>query len=222
MAGLEAKEGDARRSLDRDAAHLAGRAVQPRRHVDREHRAAAPGEGVDPLDDRPRLAVDVAREACAEEGVDHAIRAAERDVRRSADRPLEARSGDRGVAAERLAPAEETKLDGKAASREEPRRDETVAAVVTGTADDDDQPPRAREPRSLVRDGEPRALHQRDAGRSGRDGRPVGLAHLGRRQQFGVLQRVQHAGLGWRRAAPAASGESALSIATNSAISRSC
>ena len=102
MAGLEAKEGDARRRLDRDAANLAGRAVEARGHVDREHRAAAPGEGVDPLDDRPRLAVDVAREPRAEEGVDDAIGAAER--RRPPRRGPARRSAKRRPRRRRRAP----------------------------------------------------------------------------------------------------------------------
>ena len=73
MAGLEAEERDARARLDRDAAHLAGLAVETGGHVDREHPPAGAGEGIDPLDDRSRGAVDVAREACAKQGVDHAI-----------------------------------------------------------------------------------------------------------------------------------------------------
>ena len=73
VAGLQTEEGDGGRRLDRDAARLAGGAVEPRRDVDRDHPAPAAGEGVDALDDRFRLAVDVARKARAENRVDDAV-----------------------------------------------------------------------------------------------------------------------------------------------------
>ena len=87
MAGLEAEEGDARARLDRDAAHLAGLAVEAGGDVDRKHAPAGAGESIDALDDRFRRAIDVAREAGAEQGVDHAIGAGRIDRRGVEDRP---------------------------------------------------------------------------------------------------------------------------------------
>ena len=118
MAGLEPEEGDAGGGLDRDAPHLAGLAVHARGHVDGDYAPSAPGEGVDPLDDRPRFALDIAREARPEQGVDHAAGPVESEFRGCADSPLETRGGNRGVARERLAPAEEFEFDRVAPARQ--------------------------------------------------------------------------------------------------------
>jgi hypothetical protein len=192
MAGLQPEEGYGRRGLDRDAANLAGLAVEPRGNIDGDHRAPIASEGVDPFDKRPRLALDVAGEPGAEESVDHATRAVEGEIGRGPDLPVEARGGDRGVAAERLAPPEEAEFDRKAPLRQESRRDEAIAAVIAGTAEHDDAsagPPQARR---LVRHSKPRPLHQYDAGDARGDSKPVGLGHLARRKQFGEFPRVQH------------------------------
>ncbi len=73
MAGLQPEEGDARARLDRRAARFAAVAVEPRGNVDREHWRAAARETVDPLDDRLRLAIEVAGKTRAEKRVDDAI-----------------------------------------------------------------------------------------------------------------------------------------------------
>ena len=65
----------------RDAANLAGLAVDAGRNVDRDHPPAGAGESIDALDDRFGDALDVAREPGAEQGVDHAIGAARIDCR---------------------------------------------------------------------------------------------------------------------------------------------
>ena len=98
VARLQAEEGDARARLDRDAANLAARAVDARGDVDCKHPPAGAGERIDALDDRFRLALDVAREASAEQGVDHAIGAAGIDRRGVEDLAVIARRGERRIA----------------------------------------------------------------------------------------------------------------------------
>ena len=170
---------------------------------------------------RQRLALDVAREPRAEQRVDHAGRAVEGDLGRGARFAVEPRGGGRGVARERIAPAEEAERDGKAALAEEPGRDEAVAAVVARTAEHDDASARRRETLSLAGDREPGPLHQRHSWRSARDRQPIGCAHLARGQQFREFERIEHGFRKWRSGFGAASGKIALSIVTNSAISRS-
>ena len=212
MPGLQAEEGDGRRGLDGHPADLAGLPVDAGGNVDRDNLSPGAGEGVDPLDDRLRLALDVARQPGAEQRVDHAIGVAEIDVGGRADEALKSRRGDRGVASKRIAAADEPELDDVAASSEQPGGDEAVAAVSPRTAKDGDAPARARLPGRFVGDGKPCPLHQHDARRSGGDGEPVGLRHLGRGQEFWVFPRVEHQREGSLFAA-ATRGENALSIA---------
>ena len=74
MTRLQPKEGDGRRRLDRRAADFSVSPVEAGGNVDRDDRATRAGEGVDGFDDRPRLAVDVARKARPEDGVDDSVR----------------------------------------------------------------------------------------------------------------------------------------------------
>ena len=154
VARFEAEEGDARARLDRDAANLAGLAVETGGNVDRDHAPAGAGESIDALDDRFRDALDVAREPGAEQSVDDAIGAAGIDGCGVEDLALVARGGERRIAPQRFAPAEEPELDRVAALCQEPRGDEAVAAVAAGAAEDDDPAARLREPRRLVGDRE--------------------------------------------------------------------
>ena len=115
--GFEPKEGHARAGFDRDAANLAGFPVDSGGNVDREHAAPCPPEGVDPLDDRLRFAVDVARKTGAEQGVDHAIGSGKGDCGGGEDRALIAAGGERRVAFQGVAAAEQAQFDRIAALR---------------------------------------------------------------------------------------------------------
>ena len=192
MARLQPEERHAGARLDRDPAHPAGLAVDAGGDVDRDHRPAAARERIDALDDRLRFAVDVARKPRPEQRVDHAIRAARIDRRGVEDRALKARGGEGGIALQRLAPADEPKLDRVAAAHEQARGDEAVAAVPAGAAEDDDPASRLRAPRRLVRDREARPLHERDARRSRFDRGTVGFAHFGWRQELRGGQGIEH------------------------------
>ena len=67
--------------------------------------------------------------------------------------------------------------------RQQPRRDEAVAAIVAGTGHDHD--PRAeRATRDRIGDGQPGLLHQVDAGVPPAIGEAVGFCHFGVGQQF--------------------------------------
>ena len=98
VARLQAEEGDARMRLDRDAANLAGSPVDARGDVDCKHPPAGAGESIDALDDRFRLALDVAREPGPELSVDDAIGAAGIDRRGVEDLAVIARRGERRIA----------------------------------------------------------------------------------------------------------------------------
>ena len=218
MAGFQAEEGDSGSRLDRGPADLAARAVEARGHVDGDHAPAGPGEDVDPLDDRPRLPLDVARQPRAKDRVDDAVGVGEVDARRGRNFPWEARGRDRRVAAERLAPPEEAELDGIAALGEDAPGDEAVAAVVARPAQNRDPSPRRRDPRHLVRDREAGRLHQPDPRRSGRNGHAIRLAHLGGGQKIGQVQRIEHDGkVGVRNGG--GKRQKRVCIASNSAIS---
>lgn len=70
VSGLERHEGHGLHRPDRDTSHRTGIAVDPGRHVDREHRD--PG-GVHRLDERAGGAVEIARQTGPEQGVDHEV-----------------------------------------------------------------------------------------------------------------------------------------------------
>ena len=177
-------------------------------------------EGVDPLDDRLRCAVDVAREARAEQSVDHAIGSGEVNRRGVEDRPLIASGGERRIAFQRVASAKQSELDRIAARRQEPRGYETVAAVAARATENGDPAARLCEPRRFVSDREPRPLHKRDARRSGRNRKAVGLAHFSRPQQLRVGSGIAHGNEGARGSRATQGPKNALPIAPDSAISR--
>ena len=97
--------------------NLAGFPVDSGGNVDREHTAPGALEGVDPLDDRFRFAVDVAREPRAEQSVDHAIGLGEVDRSGVEDRALIASGGERRIAFQGVAAAEQPEFDRIAARR---------------------------------------------------------------------------------------------------------
>ena len=192
MARLQTEKGHCGGRFDRDAAHLARRSVDTRRRVDCKDAATRPRVGVDPLHEGTGFPVDVARQARAEERVDHAGGAVEPDRAGRRDRAVEAHRGGGGVACERAALPEEAQVDREAAPGQQPGGDKAVAPVVAGAADDDDSSARSGEPRRLVGDGEFRRLHERRPASSGSDGHPVRVAHLGRGQEFMAFERVEH------------------------------
>ena len=198
MAGLQAEEGDARARLDRDAAHFAGRAVEAGGDVDREDRPAGSRESVD----APMI-------AAASPSMSRA--SPRRTARRSRNpRPPRStrppagpgpRSARRRAPGRRAAPraAEQAELDRGSPAREQPRRDEAVAAVAARPAQDDDPPARpgtaapprratARPARSMsTMPGVPPAI-----------GEAVGHRHLGGGQEFGAARDRAWAGEGAR------------------------
>ena len=111
-------------------------------------------EGVDPLDNRLRFTIDVARKPRAEQGVDHAIGSGKVDCGGSEDRALIAAGGERRVAFQDVAAAEQAEFDRIAALAEQPAGDESVAAVAARAAEDGDPAARLLKPRRLV--GDPR------------------------------------------------------------------
>ena len=80
-------------------------------------RPPARAESVDPLDDRLRFAIDVAREPGAEQSVDHAVGLGEVDRGGVEDRALIASGGERRVAFQGVAAAEQAEFDRIAALR---------------------------------------------------------------------------------------------------------
>ena len=207
MAGLQPEEGHARARFDREPANLAGFPVDSGGNVDREHAAPCPLEGVDPLDDRLRFAIDVARKPRAKQSVDHAIGFGEVGSGGGEDRALIVTRGERRVAFQGVAAAEQAELDRIAALAQEPRGDEAVAAVAAGAAEHGDPAARLREPRRFVSNRKPRPLHERDARRSRRNRKAVGPAHFSWRQQFRERQGVRHGGEGARGSRAAQGGQ---------------
>ena len=207
MARLEPEEGHAGARFDRGAANLAGFPVDSGGNVDREHTAPSPRESVDPLDDRFRFAIDVAGKPGPEQRVDHAIGLGEVDCAGVVDRSLVASGGERRIALQGLAAAEQSELDRIAARRQEPRSDEAIAAIAARAAENGDPAARPREPRRFVSDREPRPLHEHDARRSRRNREAVGPAHFSGRQQLRIGSGIAHGSEGARRSRRDARGQ---------------
>ena len=199
VPGLEPEEGDAGARLDRRAANLAGSPIDARGDVDGEHAPAGVREGVDALDDRLRFALHLAGESGPEQRVDHAVSARDVNRRKVEGRPRIARGGQRRIAFQRVAPAEQSDLDLISARREQSRGDKAIAAVAAGAAEDGDPAARLCQPGRLVGDCEPRPLHERDARRSRCDRKAIGLAHFSGRQQFRERLWIAHGSEGARR-----------------------
>src|SRR6202042_1106859 len=155
MAGLQPEEGHACAGFDREPTNPAGFPVDSGGNVDREHAAPCMAEGVDPLDDRLRFAIDVARKPRAEQSVDHAIGFSEVERGGGEDRALVASRGERRVAFQGIAAADEAELDRKAALAEQAAGDEAVAAVAARPTENGNPAARLRKPRLFVSDREP-------------------------------------------------------------------
>ena len=158
-------------------------------------RPACMAEGVDPLDDRLRFAIDVARKPRAEQSVDHAVGSSEVNCRGGEDRARIASGGERGIAFQGVSTAEQAEFDRVAALAEQAAGDEAVAAVASRAAEHDDPAARLRKPRRFVSDRKPRPLHELNARRS----RPK--SQSGRPCSFQLASRVPETpwDRAWRR-----------------------
>ena len=176
-------------------------------NVDREHAAACMAEGVDPLDDRLRFAIDVAREPRAEQSVDHAVGFSEVNCRGGEDQALIASGGERGIAFQGVSTAEQAEFDRVAALAEQAAGDEAVPTVASRATKHNDPAARLREPRRFVSDRKPRPLHELNAGRPGRNRKAVGPVHFSWRQEFRKRHGIAHGGEGARRSRSAQGGQ---------------
>ena len=187
MRRLAAEEGDGLGGADRDAHHGAGGAVDAARQIDAEHRRAV---GVDRLDHVVRIALDRPVEAGAEQRVDDQRRPADRlRIERQHRIFPAARRGGR-IALQAVALAQQDDRDLAAARRQFGRRHKTVAAIVAASGDHQDRP-LLHEIHGGLRHRLAGAQHQREAGRAGGDGEPVGVLHLSRGENFHANSLVQ-------------------------------
>jgi hypothetical protein len=182
MARLAADEGDGPGSAHSRAADGASVAIDARRDVDREHRAAG---GVDGLDGLGRLAGEIAREARPEQRIDDEVRPFRPRLGQRNDGARPVGGGARRVALEVFAVPEERDPHLKPGRRQQPRRHKSVAAVVARAGDDEHPPSAAQHPAHHGGHRLARPRHQRIAGRSPADGERIGLPHLARGEKFG-------------------------------------
>ena len=179
MPGLAPEKGDGQRRARRDAADLAGAAVDAARHIHRDNWQPLLLER---RDDFSGDALDRAGEPGAEDRVDDDAVAVERRGGGRLDRSWPARGRHGRVALQRLARPEQRQAHRPAALGQDARRDKAVAAIVAGAAQHRERPLRPA-PRHRVGNGAAGILHQFDARGAAGDCQPVGLAHLGRGQQ---------------------------------------
>ena len=148
--------------------------------IDREHRRAV---GVDRLDHLERIALDGTIEPGAEQRIDDQRRLADRLQVEREHRIFPAACGERSIALQAVALAQEDDRHIAAARGEFGGRHKTVAAIVAAAGDHHDRSLLDEIHRSFGH-GLPCAHHQRKAGRAGGDRQPVGTLHLSRRQNF--------------------------------------
>ena len=187
MRRLAAEEGHGLGGADRDAHHRAGGAVDAARQVDAEHRRAV---GVDRLDHLERIALDRPVEAGAEQRIDDQRRLADRLRIERQHRILPAARRERRVALQAVALAQQDDRDLAAARRQFGGRDKAVAAIVAAAGDDQDRPLLHQLHRGL-RHRLARAQHQRETGRAGRNGQPIGALHFSGGQNFHAKFLIQ-------------------------------
>ena len=99
-------------------------------------------------------------------------------------------AAERRVALQAVALAQQDHRDLAAARSEFGRRDKPVAAIVAAAGDDDDRPLLDQIHRGFG-DRLACAHHQREAGRAGGNGQPIGTLHLSRGQNFHAEILVQ-------------------------------
>ena len=139
---------------------------------------------VDALDQARELALDRAGQPGAEQAVNHDIRAREQGGVERLPRPLIAPGHGGCVGRQARFVAVEAEPDLVPSLLEVARGDETVAAVIAGTAQDGDVPGVGKPARDLFGDGAAGILHQGRAGDAARDGERVGAPHFLRRQKL--------------------------------------
>ncbi len=161
---------------------------------------------IEALDRRARRPVEIARETRAEQRVDGEIGRIERNgLDRLEIAPSQALAAKSRVAAQRLDGGRAAQARRRILLLQQPRGDETVAAIVAGSAQDGDASMARRKPARLQRDRRAGMLHQLTARRPARDRQPVGLRHFGIGQQLGRKMIRRHrkaAGFGRPRPGP--------------------
>jgi hypothetical protein len=164
-----------------------------------------PPDPVDRLDGRRDLALERPGEPGAEEGVDDQARAAHVHRGDRLDRARPTGGGERRVAREPPAVAQEVEAHREAGVRQDPCRDEAVPAVVARPAGHDDgpAPPQAERGVGHARAG---SFHQRDPRHAGRDRLAVGFAHPcgGQEEGHGHVAGSGNIGIGAPRGVPPA------------------
>ena len=142
---------------------------------------------------RERRAVEIARQPGAEQGVDDEVGGVEIDRLGGRDRPAQRAAASAASPRSAARSPSRPSSTAIAARAQQPRGDEAVAAVAARPAE------RRRRGRAL---GAMRAASSATAaparsisampGVAAGDGQPVGLAHLGRGQQFGTAAGIEH------------------------------
>ena len=130
-----------------------------------------------------RIALDRAVEAGAEQRVDDQRGFADRHRIAGQHRTLPAARGERRIALQGVAFAEQDDGDAAAARYELGRRDKSIAAIVAASGDDQDRP-LLDEVHGRLRHRLAGAQHQREARRAAGDRQPVGVLHFGGRENF--------------------------------------
>ncbi len=142
-----------------------------------------PGGARDGLNRLPREPGERARQARPEQRIDDRTGAVN-DVRvHRLDLAAPLARGFRGVADKCLARTQERKPHGKTALAQDPRRDETIAAIVAWAAGNEDMGAEHTGRGHPVGDRPPRPLHQRDPRRAACNRPPIRFSHFRRRQQ---------------------------------------
>ena len=192
MAGLQPEESDGLVGSDGRAIREPGIAVDPARHIDRDHRSV---RRVDAIDQRREFARDRPAEAGPEQGVDHEVMTGRIDSIYCRDRSGPGLRRQRGVALQRGAFAGERQRDPAAALRQQAGCDEAIATIVARAAQHKDALAGADAPRHRVGDRLAGPLHQDDARCAGRDCHRIRGRHLCDTEQSegGEIDRHRHA-----------------------------
>ncbi len=146
------------------------------------------------LDQARELALDRAGQPGTEQAVNHHIRARDHGSVERLPRPIIALGHGGGVGRQARFVAVEAEAHLVPPLLEMARGDETVAAVIAGTAQDGDVAGVREAARDFFGNGAARVLHQRRAGNAARDGERVGARHFLGRQKLnhGLSARHRH------------------------------
>ena len=181
VARLLAEKRDRARRLDDRTARLPRRAVKPTWNIHAQHRNAA---GVDRFDQVRRVAIEGTRQAGAKQRVNDEIHALQSIGRGRPHVCVQAARHFPRIALELTSVSQPVNANLVTGGFKMAGRDVAVAAVVARPAQHRDpswvRPHQAR----LARDRLASVLHQRERRHAKRDGAPVSLRHLLRRQKF--------------------------------------